>query len=301
MISVLIPVYNYNVKPLVNAIHKQITETKVPFEIIIIDDCSTTTKYPAGFCEILEHTTLKVQTTNLGRERTRQKLAEAAIYTNLLFLDADVLPKHDAFILNYLNKIKDETLYEAIFGGICYRTEKNTQKKENLRLKYGLKYESVSVEEREKNKYLNIVSANFLVKKSIFIQLNKIMTSADYGFDILFASNLRKENISVSHINNEVYHMGLDTNLEFVKKSENALKTYYNLLVQNRIDLNENKLISAYTFLKKIHFTKFFNLIYTLFKDLFLKNLNSKKPSLMIFQIYRILFFCHLSQSQNND
>ena len=34
MISVLIPVYNYNILDLVSEVHKQLSNAKVPFEIL---------------------------------------------------------------------------------------------------------------------------------------------------------------------------------------------------------------------------------------------------------------------------
>ena len=41
MLSILIPIYNYNVYPLVEELHKQCIECKIDFEIICIDDAST--------------------------------------------------------------------------------------------------------------------------------------------------------------------------------------------------------------------------------------------------------------------
>jgi len=40
MISVLIPVYNYKVQPLIEVIHAQLSQIIIDFEIICIDDAS---------------------------------------------------------------------------------------------------------------------------------------------------------------------------------------------------------------------------------------------------------------------
>ncbi len=41
MLSILIPTYNYNIVALVSEIHRQISNTEIPFEIICLDDAST--------------------------------------------------------------------------------------------------------------------------------------------------------------------------------------------------------------------------------------------------------------------
>ena len=41
MLSILIPTYNYSIVELVRNVHKQAIIAKIPFEIIVIDDCST--------------------------------------------------------------------------------------------------------------------------------------------------------------------------------------------------------------------------------------------------------------------
>ena len=41
MLSILIPVYNYNVVPLVEALQKDIQELNIPYEIIVFNDASS--------------------------------------------------------------------------------------------------------------------------------------------------------------------------------------------------------------------------------------------------------------------
>jgi glycosyltransferase involved in cell wall biosynthesis len=41
MLSILIPIYNFNAVPLVKELQKQCMECDLEFEIICIDDCST--------------------------------------------------------------------------------------------------------------------------------------------------------------------------------------------------------------------------------------------------------------------
>ena len=41
MLSILIPTYNYSIVALVKSVHRQATKAKIPFEINVLDDCST--------------------------------------------------------------------------------------------------------------------------------------------------------------------------------------------------------------------------------------------------------------------
>ena len=40
MLSILVPIYNYNTNPLVLELHKQCLECNIEFEILCQDDCS---------------------------------------------------------------------------------------------------------------------------------------------------------------------------------------------------------------------------------------------------------------------
>ena len=41
MLSVLIPIFNLNVNPLVTELDRQLAQAGIPYEIILADDCST--------------------------------------------------------------------------------------------------------------------------------------------------------------------------------------------------------------------------------------------------------------------
>ena len=91
MLSILIPTYNYLIVELVNRVHKQAITATIPFEIIIIDDCSTNKDIINANKIIngLEFCTYIQNDNNLGRTASRNILAIKAKYNLLLFLDAD--------------------------------------------------------------------------------------------------------------------------------------------------------------------------------------------------------------------
>ena len=182
MLSILIPTYNYDVEALVTELHAQSTACDINFEILCYDDGSTNLELIAknNSINLLKHTTQKVLDSNIGRSAIRNLLAKDANYDLLLFLDADVIPVNDNFILTYLNSISDSV--NIVYGGIRYQ-EVQPEKKQLLRWVYGKKREALSVVKRNKDVYLSFLTLNFIIRKKTF-------NTVSFNEEILILSNL---------------------------------------------------------------------------------------------------------------
>ena len=290
MISVLIPVYNYNVVRLVTTIHKQLQLCSVPFEIICLDDASEQelVKENSSITN-LEFTTLLKSEVNIGRTNSRQLLSEKANFEWLLFIDADVIPKSELFISNYLNCITSN--YEAIYGGFAYY-EDRPDSDYMLRWMYGKTHEQIPAKDRNKKPYKVIISANFMIKKSVFLTINSQIAQKGYGFDNFFAALLKMKNIKVFHIDNEVYHLGIETSSSYLRKKEKAAETLLSLHKANKIDNHQNDLLHAFIKLKRYKLNGIFSMFYKGFKTFMRKNLLSNHPSMKYLQLYRLSYMC---------
>ena len=123
MISILIPTYNYNVLPLAKNLVNRAKKQGLIFELICMDDGSNSVENKSNNdINSLPNSKFIERKTNLGRTATRQALAKEAKYDWLLFLDADITPKNDAFISQYTAFVSEP--YDAIFGGFAYNPEK---------------------------------------------------------------------------------------------------------------------------------------------------------------------------------
>jgi len=90
MISILIPIYNWDTTTLINSLVKQGNSINVPYEIIAIDDFSNSDHDEMNFSmNHYDFVEVYRNEKNLGRSRTRNLLAEKAQYNWLLFIDAD--------------------------------------------------------------------------------------------------------------------------------------------------------------------------------------------------------------------
>lgn len=288
MLSVLIPTYNYDVSKLIASLHSQLINSAVPFEILVLEDGSTE---HINSAKNLSNTSIIVNTTNNGRVKARQELALKAKYNWLLFLDADVLPKSEAFISNY---IAVTTLkYDAYFGGFAYYKTKPEQAF-TLRWKYGTTKEEIDACVRNKSPYKVIISANYLIKKQVFNTVNsKIEDNKGYGFDNYFGALLQDNNVTIWHINNEVYHLGIETSETYLKKKEQAALTLLHFYKTEGFSNHSNDLLKLFSKIKRFKLVWLFSLFYKLFKSKMKKNLLGKSPSVTVLQLYRISFMCN--------
>lgn len=291
MLSVLIPVYNFQYVRLVETIHKQLMLSAIAFEIICLDDASELFTSENNRISKLSHTTYNILPTNLGRIATRQQLANSAKYDWLLFLDADVLPKSEEFIQNYLNGLNTDV--DAIYGGFAYHDEA-PKSQYSLRWKYGKTKEEVSALIRNKAPYKIVISANFLIKKAVFLSINSQIDSKGYGYDNYFGAILKAQNRTVLHIDNEVYHLGIEDNATYLNKIKQAVETLHLLHKTSKITDSDNDLLGLFKTLKKYRLHYIFGLFLKWFQKSFEKQLIGDHPSITLLQFYKLSYICYL-------
>jgi len=292
MLSILIPVFNYDIVALVKILDKQLQHAKIDYEILCLDDCSSDQTTVESNKEInqLPNVSFKISSTNDGRNKTRRKLAESAKYDWLLFIDADALPKSDHFITNYLKLL--ESKHEALYGGFAYHhSPPNPQS--SLRWKYGMTREQVSASIRNQNPYKIIISANCLIRKSLFLEINSKITEKGYGYDNYFAALLKANNHNVFHLDNEVFHLGIEPNAVYLNKVKQSVENLLKLHKTKKVTASSNDLLIVFLKVKAYGLNHLFAFFYKNFKNLFERNLLSKTPSIKLLQFYKLSYICY--------
>ena len=127
MISILIPVYNDKVVELVETLQSQCTALELPFEIICLDDGSQE-RYRKDNSRLndLDGVRYVELAENIGRSRIRNRLADMAKYSYLLFMDGDSKVIKMDFLTNYLPVMKPQCV---LYGGRVY-SEKPPKEKD---------------------------------------------------------------------------------------------------------------------------------------------------------------------------
>lgn len=295
MLSILIPTYNYNTTDLVKVLCEQAISENIEFEIIVGDDKSTDFEIIKNNNEInaIENCTHYVNTKNLGRGGNRKELVKKARFEWVLFLDCDVLPKDSNFIKNYIHCIQSNN-GRVCFGGLIYdsKTPKND---EMLRWLYGHKRESARLEKRKLKPYETALTSNILVQKQILITYPFHSEIKNYGFeDLVFILELKKNKITINHIENPVYHLNLEKSIVFIAKFESSLRNLKVLTASHIIKPKDVRFSKLYNKLKKNKLTGIFASSFNFLKPFYIRNLTSKKPSLFIFDLYRLSYFCKI-------
>ncbi|WP_299111818.1 glycosyltransferase family 2 protein [uncultured Winogradskyella sp.] len=291
MLSILIPIYNYTVFNLLNSLDIATKDLDFDYEILCCEDGSQLyLDDNKTACNSIKNTTHLILSKNNGSILTRKLLAKKAKYDWLLFLDADVELVNDNLINNYSNYLKHK--YDAIYGGCSY-DQTPPDSEYMLRWKYGLKYEQVSAVSRNLKPFKHLVSANFLIKKDIFLKASFEIKNRAYGNDLLFASILKSHQSNILHIDNAVIHKGFDNNLEFLNKSKIAVNTLFKMyLSENK---TESSLLHLFKRLKAFGLTKIIALLFNFSEKSIKSNLLSGDPKIKLLQFYKLGYLCSLS------
>ncbi len=233
MLSICIPIYNYDMNKLVGTLHRQATDLDKDIEILLIDDCSDKA-FQEKNRELsrLEFVRYEELTQNIGRSRIRNLLSKKAKFDHLLFLDCDSEVPDADYLKRYLDCINDRSTAVVVYGGRTYHDvpESNAYR---LHWIFGSNREVRSANDRSKNPWQSFMSNNFLIHKQILSLIPFNEKLAGYGHeDTLLGYELKKQGIPIQHIENPLLHAGLETAEEFLEKTGQGL---HNLIVVNDI------------------------------------------------------------------
>ncbi|RMA56730.1 glycosyltransferase family 2 protein [Ulvibacter antarcticus] len=289
MLSILIPTYNYNVFPLAEKLAAQAEKLAITFEIVVFDDCSPKPPTENESINSLPNATYKILEKNIGRSAIRNLLAKTAAFDTLIFLDADTMLISEDYISDYLEALESTT--QIIYGGIVYQSEMPPED-EILRWAYGNAREALPLEERLKKPHLSFLTLSFLIKKDVFkiMKFNEEIPNLRHE-DTLFALDAKKNNIRVQHIDNPVMHLGLETSSVFLRKSNEAVEALRLFVKDGLIKAEETRLSQFADKINRLHLSGGVRWIYRSFRKKMEVNLLSSKPSLFVFDVYRLGYY----------
>jgi len=294
MLSVLIPVYNFDVRQLVKDIQSQSITADVDFEILCIDDGSDwafkNTNKTISNLPFVKYIELEK---NIGRSAIRNLLAKNAKYDQLLFIDCDSGVTSEYFIKNYITHLSNNHL---LYGGRNYFAEKPANNKLVLHWLYGSNREVIPVEKRKQFPYKSFQTNNFVIPKSIYLDIRLDETLKGYGHeDTLFGDELKIKKIPIIHIENPLYHLGLETVEQFIKKTDEGIQNLHFLIVNNKVS-ESIKIVSTFNFLNKYQLVNLYLLYYKMIKRRVIKSLYSDNPRLKYFDFYKLTKLIELNR-----
>ncbi len=298
MLSILIPTYNFDISSLVEALLHQTRQLNIPFEIIIEDDASTEERFRISNRKLVAEPEVSYYQNkyNLGRSKVRNHLAEAAQYPLLLIMDCDAGMKHSDFISKYIQFSQNDSHSKhpyVVLGGVVYR-EMLPDQSFRLRWKYGVEREQRSAALRNINPYQHFTPFNMLISKEVF-SLCRFDESLDtYGFeDTLFGEQLRQLNIPVFHVDNELYHDGIDSNEIYLQKVESSVSNLLKLHADGKLSesfVQDSRLMQTYYKLKRLRLIEITRFVLRINQRL-IQWMTLKQYSLKCLDLYKLWRF----------
>lgn len=244
LISVLIPIYNVDIRQLATQLLVACDRAGVPYQIICLDDGSNQDIVVLNQeVSSLMHVNYTCMLENIGRARIRNRAAKLARYEYLLFIDCDSIAVPQDYIAAYIEAIKS---YDVVYGGRKYDKEIHSQHPDTaIHYYYGVKREALPANIRSKNPVISSLSNNFIVKADLFEKVKFDETVEGYGYeDLAFFYKLAQYTDRFGHIDNELVHGILDTNTAFLSKTKNAINNL--AILHHRGVIPKTKLIKTY-------------------------------------------------------
>jgi glycosyltransferase involved in cell wall biosynthesis len=294
MISILIPVYNVTVFPLVQELSNQLKKANVEGEILVFDDFSNDTfTNKNSDLATLSKVFYKEMDKNYGRTFIRQLLAKEASFNKLLFIDGDSTIINKNFLQNYLDEIGEQD--HIYVGGRVYQPVEPAACNKRLHWKYGTERESL------KGRTTVLHTNNFCIGKEVFLQLDFPREITGYGHeDTWMELALEEKQKTIEFIDNPVLHEGLEDSAAFLEKTKNALK---NLLVLANIfgeKLVRNKvaLYNLFYWQHKLGLSEIVSGVLNKKVNKIEKKLLSCNPSLLDFDLYRLFYLTAMAKKK---
>lgn len=302
MLSILIPVYNFNCVVLVKELHSQCMALSQPFEILVLDDTSKKFKEENRIINELEHCEYIESTIHFGRAKIRNELGKRAKFENLIFIDSDALVDTPDFIQKYLDN-KDKA--QVIIGGMKY--SKTPPKENALRWHYGSQREYQPASSRNQTPYNSLISFNIMLKKEVFLKYPFDEGTIDvkksgYGHeDTLLGLLLKRNKVSVLHIDNQLVHDYQETNEGFLANSLVAVEKHVNNpMFQEKEIVEQIKIFRVFEKVKALRMIGFLSFLYNRGGDIMKKRLFKANPSIKLFDMYRLSYLANFYK-KNGD
>lgn len=301
MISICIPTYNYNVEKLVTDLSLQCKAAAVDFEIIVLEDGSDENHVAENkSIENIAGAKHVINSENFGRSITRNTLADMAKGDKLIFIDCDSEIPDSQYITRYL----EHSDYDVVCGGTTYK-ETQYSPETSLRYTFGTKVEKTPASQRNQAPYSAFTTNNMMVSKKVFEKIRFCESLRKYGHeDSLFGFDLQENHIQILHIDNPVIHKGIESNEIFLAKTKAGIENLVTISKLENISpkfLENIRVYRTYTKLKRLEIAWTARINFRIFKRVLEKHLiKSKRPKLLLFNIYKLGYLCNIATAIEN-
>ncbi len=291
ILSILIPVYNYNCVALVKALQQQAENCNIDYEILVADDGSDNAEIVCENRKInaIPHSVYHEMGQNHGRSWIRNWLVSQSQGAYLLFIDSDAEICNAHFVGNYLRHVEKGAV---ICGGILHPEEEPSHTR-RLRYRYEKAMEPCfTAERRNQHPYANLRTFNFMMPREVALSHPFDESITLYGYeDTLLGGMFEKEGLKVIHIDNPLINADIEENPIFLKKTEESMHSLYQLKDKMR---HHSRLLTSYEKIRRLKLDTLLRFVFPLLRPMLTWHLTGKQPTVIALQFYKLAYYCTL-------
>jgi glycosyltransferase involved in cell wall biosynthesis len=251
-LSILIPVYNWDVGPLLTCLSSQCLHLLEGqrVEVIVMDDGSTEKFTNGAVADQLPIVRYVESSVNKGRAEIRNALLQQAKGEYVLFLDADMLPDRDDFVQTYLQQGRLGS--EIVCGGISYLQNEKNNAEYSFYLYKSRKTEALPVSVRASIPWRYLFTSNIMVRRDIMESVRFDPRFTGYGFEDIEWGIRLGESFTLTHIDNTCSHMGVMSKQQVFSKMRDSIQNYAFLLSLHPLKVGRTGAAGLACFLKHL-------------------------------------------------
>ncbi|MBQ9473078.1 MAG: glycosyltransferase family 2 protein [Bacteroidales bacterium] len=252
MLSLCIPIYNYDVRATVRRLAAQAARLDVPVEIVCIDDASSE-PFRTLNSELGDVAKLICLERNVGRSRIRNLFLEHTAQPYMLFLDCDSLIVDDGFLQRYVEVLLREggSVSLVVCGGRIYPPA--ADRRHRLRHRYGVERECRDAAQRRMRPYASFMTNNFVVPREVLRAIPFDESLSRYGHeDTLFGIRLAQRQVPIAHIDNPVLNGDVEENGEFLRKTREGVENLVDIYLSAGLEREFEQQVALVSFYKTL-------------------------------------------------
>lgn len=234
-ISICVPVYRYDVTPLVEAIAT--CKLSALVELIIYDDGSGDTEKLTHLMDRAGHVNAAVRIVvgalNRGRSAARNAAMRHARGEWILLLDADMTPDSQAFLETYFTAVEAAGRPAVIVGGCSLATAPQSAATALHRWQTS-RFECISAAARGQAPGRNILSSNVLFHRDVLAACPFDEAFAGWGWEELDWGLRVEKQFPVVHIDNTATHHVLDDDAALMSKYARSGRNFSRVAIRHQ-------------------------------------------------------------------
>lgn len=280
MISILVPIYNFDSRELIKELHRQCEEADVDYDILVADDASTECLDAIKEISEYPYVTFFKYDENQGRSAIRNALAVHAKHNFLLFIDCDAQICSNDFIKNYIPCLKENV---CVFGGRALYPYPLTDDF-SIEQMYNAKVETKYVENHV------FTSFNFLIDRELFLAYMFDDNISGYGHEDTMLAYRVSETTKIEYIDNPLVHLGISNNETYLNKVKESCLNLLKLAEYYSYDeaMSAIRLWVVYKKIKRAKIDRLVRYVIKLHYQYLIKKVMSKKSSLLALDLLKL-------------